>query len=166
MRLEDRLAALQAELVSLKAQGAGQARDAQVMVLASLFGLPEDRLRLVLIVAVALVVELGSSLGLYLAAGPQKGPSANSDADIIQTAERRPIGDIEDFVLSVLRPAQDGQVSLSELYSAYKQWCARNQLETLEDCQFGNCFRDLAKAIQLPQSGETFKGLALSTVGT
>lgn len=165
-RLEDRLAALQAELASLKAQGAGQARDAQVAVLSSLFSLPEERLRLVLIVAVALVVELGSSLGLYLAAGPRMGASAKSDADTIRSAERRPIGDIEDFVLAVVRPAQDGQASLWELFLAYQQWCERNQLEAIEDCQFGDRFRELAKAVQLPQSGETYRGVALGAVGT
>ncbi|MBA4130064.1 MAG: hypothetical protein C0519_01420 [Hyphomicrobium sp.] len=166
VRLEVSISALQAELASLKTQGAGQARDAQVMVLSNLFGLPEGRLRLVLIVAVALVVELGSSLGLYLAAGPQKGPSAKSDADTIRSAERRPIGDIEDFVLAVLRPAQDGEASLWELFLAYRKWCEKNQLDPIENCQFGDRFRELAKAVQLPKEGETFRGVALGAVGT
>ena len=162
VRLEGRIVALQAELTGLKAQGAGQARDAQVMVLSSLFGLPDERLRLVLIVAVALVVELGSSLGLYLAAGPQKGTSAKSDAETIPSSERRPIGDIEDFVLAVLRPAQDGQASISGLLSAYQQWCERNQLEAIDDCKFENCFQELGKAIQLPQNGGNFVGISLA----
>jgi hypothetical protein len=162
MRLEDRLAALQAELVSLKAQGAGQARDAQVMVLSNLFGLPEERLRLVLIVAVALVVELGSSLGLYLAAGPRMGANTGTKPDVSQREAPRAVGDIEEFVLAVLRPEQDGRVSISELTSAYKHWCAKNQLEAIEDCQFGDCFRELAKAIELRQSGGKLVGIGLA----
>jgi hypothetical protein len=164
VRLEVSIAALQAELASLKTQGAGQARDAQVMVLSSLFGLSEDRLRLVLIAAVALVVELGSSLGLYLAAGPRMGANTDSDSNLSQREEPPPIGDIEEFVLAMLRPAQNGQASVSELSSAYRQWCARNQLEAIEDRQFGDRFRELAKAIQLPQSGGKFVGIGLAPV--
>lgn len=162
-RLESGIAALGNELAGLKAEGAGQARDAQVSTLSGLFRLPEDQLRLALIVAVALVVELGSSLGLYLAAGPSKGPMgiASPETQCHEPDEAGPLGDIETFVLAVLRPEQGGQVSISELFLAYEQWCFRNQLEAIEECEFVDRFRRLAKAVQLPQSGEEYHGIGL-----
>lgn len=162
-RLESAIAALGNELARLKAEGAGQARDAQVSTLSGLLRLPEDQLRLALIVAVALVVELGSSLGLYLAAGPSKGPTvvASPETQCHEPDEAGPLGDIEAFVLAVLRSEQGGQVSMSELFSAYEQWCFRNQLEAIEECEFVDRFRRLAKAVQLPQHGEDYLGIGL-----
>jgi hypothetical protein len=87
---------------------------------------------------------------------------ALSDKEMSQREEPRPVGDIEEFVLAVLRPAQDGQASISELLSAYQQWCERNQLEAIEERQFVDRFRRLAKAVQLPQSGGQFSGIGLA----
>lgn len=161
-QLEGRIAASQVELAALKAQGAGQARDAQVMVLSSLFGLPEDRLRLVLILAVALVVELGSSLGLYLAAGPRNEPALGPqpDADQPKGEAALPVGDIEDFALSAIQPGQ-GQITNGQIYSAYKQWCAANQHDAMQAVEFEKRFGELAKALPLVRVGGAFQGIAL-----
>jgi hypothetical protein len=159
VRLEGRIVALQAELASLKAQGAGQARDAQVAVLSSLFSLPEDRLRLVLIVAVALVVELGSSLGLYLAAGPQKGASIDSDADVSQPEEPCPVGDIEEFILESLVPSNANAMSAQELRKAYDDWCKRQNLRPMDHSFFERQFTALAAQIGLPFRKDRYEGI-------
>jgi hypothetical protein len=161
-RLEGHIAALQAELAGLKAQGAGQARDAQVSVLSSLFGLPEDRLRLVLILAVALVVELGSSLGLYLAARPRSEPALGPlpDADQQKGDTALPVGDIEDFVLSAIQLGQ-GQITNGQLYAAYQQWCTSNQSDAIGAVEFEKRFGELAKALPLVRVGGAFQGIAL-----
>lgn len=162
-RLENALASLQDRLKQLKMQGAGQESDAQVATLSVVLALPEDRVRLALIVLVALVVELGSSLGLYLAMGPSNGPrmNINKDQDLTEASNPHPIGDIEDFVLNELIPLPGAGLSLAELQAAYVQWCKRRQFNGLNEIAFGDQFRELAVAVRLPQMDGQYRGIAL-----
>jgi hypothetical protein len=70
---EDRLAAnierIKQDIASLTERGAGQPRDAQAALVATLTGFQEDTAENILSVAVALLVELGAAFGLYLAMG-------------------------------------------------------------------------------------------------
>lgn len=68
-RLEQQIAALKAESDKLKAQGAGQDRDPQVSIVSRLFKLDENFVRNGLVIFAALLVEVGSGLGLFLATG-------------------------------------------------------------------------------------------------
>jgi hypothetical protein len=160
MHLEAGLATLEDELARLQSEGAGLVPDAQVTALSSLFGMTENRLRLALIIAVALVVELGSSLGLYLAAGPFTAPIVGLKPRQAPEAAR-PVGDIEDFVLAVLRPDQGGKISITELFTAYEQWCLRNGMDAMEEGPFETCFRELAQVVGLTEDGGAFKGIAI-----
>ena len=163
-RLESALASLQEQLKQLKSQGAGQESDAQVATLSDVLALPEDRVRLALIVLVALVVELGSSLGLYLAMGPSNNPSRTSigtDDDQAGVSNKRPAGDIEDFVLEELMPMPGAGLSLADLQAAYVQWCERRQFNGLNETAFGDQFRELAVAVRLSQMDGQYRGIAL-----
>ena len=165
-RLESALSSLQGELDRLKAQGAGQESDGQVATLSDVLTLPQDRVRLALIVLVALVVELGSSLGLYLAMGPSNGPSRPINRKDIHQAhviEERPVGDIEDFVLEELMPLPGAGLSLEELEAAYRQWCERRQFSALNETTFGDQFAALALVLRLPQMDGQYLGIALKS---
>ena len=155
----------QGELDRLKAQGAGQERDPQVAILAQLAGLSQDHVRLALIVAVALLVELGSSLGLYLASGEGalRGGRALSRQPSQDEVEARAIGDVEDFVLEGVEPMPGTQLSPAELQTAYASWCKCRQYRALEPDAFAERFAALAKAVHLPQLDGTYRGIALKT---
>lgn len=162
-RLENALASLQDQLKQLKTQGAGQNSDAQVATLSDVLALPQDRVRQALIVLVALVVELGSSLGLYLAMGPSNGlrMNINKDQYLTEASNQRPIGDIEDFVLNELIPLPGAGLSLAELQAAYVQWCERSQFIALNEPSFSDQFREMAVAVRLPQINGQYRGIAL-----
>lgn len=166
-RLSKALEARQTEMDRLKANGAGRERDPQVAILAKLFALSQDHVRLALIVAVALVVEFGSSLGLYLAGGhgtvrarrEDEQPSPPPPAEM----EARPVGDVEDFVLEELMPVPGDGLSLLDLKTAYAAWCARGQHEALEPGAFANRFAALAEAVKLRERGGQYTGIAFKT---
>jgi hypothetical protein len=163
VRLESGIAALGDDLARLKAEGAGQARDAQVSTLSGLFHLPEDQLRLALIVAVALVVELGSSLGLYLATGPFTGPIASTEPR--QKPEvARPVGDIEDFCLEALAGSSSGAMRVQDVFEAYEEWCNRQNWQPLDRGAFEQLFLALAAALGLVLENGEIQGLAPAAV--
>jgi hypothetical protein len=166
VRLEASIAALEGELARLKSEGAGLLPDAQVAALSSLFGMAEDRLRLALIIAVALVVELGSSLGLYLAAGPFTGPIAGSDPKIgpPEPEVARPVGDIEEFCLEALAASSSGAMNIHGVFGAYEEWCKRQNWQSLDRAAFEQRFLALASALGLVLRNDEVRGLAPAAV--
>lgn len=167
--LRAKIETLQGELDGLKAQGAGQERDPQVAILAKLFSLSQDRVQLMLIIAVALVVEFGSSLGLFLASGhgaaKQIPVSEPADAGQLPQPEAAPrmVGDIEDFVLQALVPMPGTSLSLAELQSAYASWCEGSDFEALRAETFAERFAALAQAIGMPSGKAGYSGIGLQT---
>ncbi len=65
-RKRPKISSLRTELKRLKKQGAGKDTDPQVSLLSNLFGQEKDKVRMALIVMAALLVEIGSGLGLFL----------------------------------------------------------------------------------------------------
>jgi hypothetical protein len=166
MRLQASIAAVEDKLARLKSEGAGLVPDSQVTALSSLSGMAEDRLSLALIVAVAVVVELGSSLGLYLAAGPFTGPIAASDKRNCRQdlGLARPVGDIEDFCLEALVASSSGAMSLQDVCDAYGEWCKRQNLRPLDRVCFEQRFTSLASALGLVLRDYEVQGLAPAPV--
>jgi hypothetical protein len=68
-RLAERVADLKAQSRRLEDQGAGREADNQAAVLARLLGLPAAKVERGLMFFLALLVEIGAALGLYLATG-------------------------------------------------------------------------------------------------
>lgn len=68
-RLSNAIEKLKAESERLKGQGAGQDKDPQVSIISRLFKLDESFVRNALVIFAALLVEVGSGLGLFLATG-------------------------------------------------------------------------------------------------
>jgi len=159
----------QGELDRLKAQGAGQGRDPQASVLAKLSTMPEDNVRLALIVVVALVVEFGSSLGLYLATGhaavvSRRVERAQEDLPGViapPLIRLRPQGAVEDFCLQALLPSRKGSLRGEQLYIGYQAWCESCRFDPLVREEFLEVFRQLAAEVNISQVGDAYSGIAL-----
>lgn len=170
-QLETAVQALTSEAKALRDGGAANDADPQVTLLARIFGVPEDRVRLALIVVVALLVEIGASLGLFLATGHgparQKTHAEDSSNEISVASapaepanDDRPLGSVEDFVLEALVPAS-GRLDEQELLRAYLSWCAKRGFDTLSEEEFADLFNQLAEAVGIRRLGSTYQSIAI-----
>lgn len=133
--------------------------DPQVSLLGKVSGLAEDRVQLALIIAVALLVELGSSLGLFLASSV-----AQSRARVPSEGIEKPkpnIGCVEEFCLQKLERASQRTVPLSKILSAYRDWCQANEFEPLSDADFRVRFAALTDHLPLHLKGNAVHGIGV-----
>lgn len=160
--LAEMIAALQSETTKLREAGAGLERDPQVSLLSRIFAQEQDKVRLALIIVVALLVEIGSSLGLFLATGHGARATPEVRADNAEPDGPRPVGSVEDFCLEALAPDRDGALTLQELFAAYSVWCAERGYAGLELEEFGPAFASLSEAVKLGQHKGKYRGIALA----
>ncbi|MBA2125690.1 hypothetical protein DLM45_05555 [Hyphomicrobium methylovorum] len=160
-RLSVQIGSLQLESVRLRESGAGQDSDPQSSLLSRITGQKPEPVRLALTIAVALLVEIGASLGLFLASGHNSplGPSS----PILQQA--KPAGCIEEFCLEALTAAPHSALSMEEILRAYEAWCASKGLTASDVDTVSEVFAAIALAIPLPYDGKAYRGLALSGSG-
>lgn len=165
------IAALQAQATKLRDEGAGLDRDPQVALLSRIVGQEQDKVRLALIVIVALLVELGSSLGLFLATKHREGEVRKEETSNPTTSsptlalEPGPLGSVEDFCLEALAASENGAISMERLLTAYRAWCAAHGFSSMADTEFSETFEALATTIGLNQEVNTFAGI-IATFGT
>lgn len=153
-RLSSAIAALEVEAENLRQQGSGLDSDPQVTLLARISGLGAEPVRLALIVAVAVLVEIGASLGLFLASGHSvPGRKAEPDSDAA-------IGSIEDFCLTGLAPAPGRVIGGVVLYESYKDWCQSEGCQPLKAASFARKFADLATAAGIAADSAGYCGIA------
>ncbi len=157
-RLRSELAAAQeseilsAHIISLQAQSgklrenrAEQDIDPQVSLLSRITGRDVESVQLTLTIAVALLVEIGASLGLFLASGHRAGLQSRCATP----AANKPIGSIEDFCLKGLIPMKGANFSLKTLFMGYQQWCKDGGLQALPEAIFRREFDLLCGAVGL-----------------
>lgn len=156
--------ALRGELRDLPQEGGGygtndRSADPQVSLLAKISGLAEDRVQLILIVAVALLVELGSSIGLFLASSvaTEPQPASTDELDNVQAN----FGCVEEFCLQKLERAPDQTAPLSKVLSAYRNWCQANELQPLSDADFRGRFAALTDHLPLHLKGNAVHGIGV-----
>ena len=90
-RLEDLLTAKEAEAEQLRGTGTGLASDPQAKALASSIGLDEGQVQRGLMALLAIVIEVASGLGVFLALGDGLGTKAKSEAvETDDGAEQQP----------------------------------------------------------------------------
>jgi len=161
-RLTIKLAGLQTEAKALRAQGAGQDSDPQTSLLSRITGQEPEPVRLALTIAVALLVEIGASLGLFLASG-YNVPVRVQPSDATAEAPDVPkVGWVEDFCLEALIPLKGAALSMSELLDAYREWCAGHAVLPLDAAEFAATFEALAGAIGLPRDAGGYRGIAIA----
>lgn len=164
-RLASVSANLQSQAQHLRESGAGQDRDPQVALLSRIFGQAPEPVRLALIIAVALLVEIGASLGLFLASGHSGTTRAKPEMaarSAPDPATSRPPGSVEDFCLEALAPAKGGALALSDLFPAYQAWCAGQGFAALAEADFVTTFERLARDVGLGLEEGSFCGIAIA----
>lgn len=153
-RLSFEIAALQAQAERLRQQGSGEENDPQVTLVSRISGFGEEPVRLALIVAVALLVEIGASLGLFLASGHSLAArEAAPGCDI-------PSGSIVYFCLTGLVPAKGRVVAEAALYESYRDWCQAEGCAALDAARFARDFADLAKSVGIACDASGYRGIA------
>jgi hypothetical protein len=152
------------------APGGMASGDVQLDVLQSLARLalwpvPRRTLEVILSVLVALLIELGSGLGLYLATTPWRSREGEGTVRVFSRPQRRKMkdaamdGQVDEFMLDMVEPAPEGEVSNGDLYLAYRIWCDEKALAALSREQFKSRFAELAKVVQLRMSGTQGRGV-------
>lgn len=129
---------------------------AQVKTLQSILSLSSETLNLFLTILIAVLVEVGSSLGPYLSLGflinrAKKTKNTN-----------KPVGLIEDFCLICLVSEREGKISNKRLYQAYVDWCGKEGFTALKEQAFFKAFEKLAKDVGIPREKGAFKQIALA----
>lgn len=154
-RLSIQIATLQTERAELRANGPEQDGDPQTSLLSRVTGQEPDTVRLALIIAVALLVEIGASLGLFLTSGhsaPKRANAPEGDGAV---------GSVEDFCLEALVPSKAGGLAQSALYGGYQTWCARDNRTPLKPDAFTAAFTELADAVGISRGPGGWGGIAL-----
>lgn len=158
-RLSSLIAALQSEGTMLRKDGAGQDSDPQVSLLSGITGQKPEPVRLALTIAVALLVEIGASLGLFLASNHSV---RNAAAETVPT---KPKGCVEAFCLEALASAPNSSLTMDELAFGYQMWCASKDRAATDAAAFQTTFECIAEAIGLPKEHAGYRGIALAGNG-
>lgn len=160
-RLSDQIATLQAESATLRENGAGQDSDPQTSLLSRITGQKSEPVRLALTIAVALLVEIGASLGLFLASGHLARPVLAASALPAEMAA----GCVEEFCLEALTAAPRASLTMDELLGAYQAWCTTKNVRALDAAAFRSAFAAIAKAIGLAQDDAAYREIELAGKG-
>ncbi len=147
-QLQRRIETLRKELASAEGKPL-QEQDPQLSLLARLTALDVTRTRDLLIVILAMLLELGSSFGLFLCmqsyrSGQLSVENKPSEPALDQTRDPQNTcnsDDIEDFLKSNIEAEADARLDGSALYSAYTRWAHELGGMPLSQTSFGNWLR-------------------------
>lgn len=167
-KLQKQSQTLKEKIARLRSNGAETDSDPQVSLLSRIFGQSSESVRLTLTIVVALLVELGSSLGLYLSAShsPVRKQQITDATEKQDDSREAAIGEIEDFCLACLKAEEHSAVSLHQAFACYQTWCSSNHYEALELDMFSKKFHHvLAKEVGIPFSAGKYQGITLNGSG-
>lgn len=185
--IDKTLQSLERQAAVQKSRGAGGESDPQVSVIARLLSQERGAVKIGLIIAAALLVELGSGLGLWLAVGhsdrvrPSKRDPSHTVSHVsperISTTTSKPMiaaamppahslayGDVLDFCVARLQPSSRGGLTLLGLYRGYETWCQERKLQTLGQDEFGAAFEILREAWGIETDGDRYPGIRVGIV--
>lgn len=146
-RLSATIADLRQKLADQDADSASTSADPQVDAVKRLAGVwnPEVDGKAIgfgLSLLLALFVEFGSGLGLFIATTPFRNrEKAQSGPE--------PVGAVDAFVLEALEPKVNGEVRARALYAAYRHWCAKRSTTAMPRTEFKEAFADIARAVNV-----------------
>ncbi|GJL98741.1 MAG: hypothetical protein DHS20C07_04210 [Methyloligella sp.] len=128
---------------------------AQLKLLSHFLPLSHERLEVIMTILIALLVELGASLGLYLSLNHQRKEQLKT------IIAHPPVGLIEDFCLNCLLPKPNGALNENELFNAYLSWCEKEGFAALEGKAFKSAFGTLALDVGIPISENNYQQIEL-----
>lgn len=167
-KLEQRAAIIRAKLGDVHGASVAKEVDAQSALLASLSGVKAEQIQTALTILIALLVEIGASIGFYVAfsywrifdgqypaaanpviaaapaalvpASPQRAP----DAEVFEIPQAAlPKRDVELFFEERVAREDGSSVKTSELYDEYFSWCEVNSKQCLVQPMFFRQFNEL-----------------------
>lgn len=123
-RTEDAVRQLRINLERGAGEGARAAPDAQVDAIkrfaaALRHNISESQIGFLLSVLLALLVELGSGLGLYVATTPWR----RTAKDVHIRTGAPTVGPVEAFMLETIEPRTGAELTVADLHHAYLRWC-------------------------------------------
>lgn len=183
VRIGREIQAIEKQIAGLRTRGAGGESDPQVAILARLLHQERDAVKTSLVIGAALLVELGSGLGLWLALGHSDRPSrrgqeragvpalhataAVSLAEQAVPALPAPASraeavasDVKQFCLERLVPTDHGGLTFLALYRDYQNWARLRDAEVVDRAVFETDFLEIASLLQLERDGNRFVGVS------
>lgn len=97
-------------------------------------------------VLLALFIELGSGLGLFVSTTPWRHADKIASPEPPNEAGVR-TGKVEVYVLDHLEPDPQGEVRMSELYASYQKWCWGRGYIAHSKVEFRRQFADIAREV-------------------
>lgn len=180
-RLLEELATIEGKIANLEERGVGREADHQVALLAMLLDQERGTIRNGLVVAVAILVELGSGLGLWLALGHSDQPRdraghdtragslvstpAPTSAALEQTPKASMLpapsivpstGAVIDFALERVQRSRSGGVTLFGIFRGYEVWCRDRDLQVMARADFEREFVVMAEQWGIPCEGDRY----------
>lgn len=180
-RLDGELKDLSTLIETLRKRGAGGEVDAQVSVIARLLSVPDQgAVRNALVVFAALLVELGSSFGLWLALGHSVGglrregqapplqpdevpppvlterPATLPAPAVVIEPPVRQCGEVVDYMVERVFPSPDSGLTLFALYRDYRSWCERVGCAAVGTGDFEREFIEVAAEANIVRDGDRF----------
>jgi hypothetical protein len=173
-RLKEKIANLRIQEKDLTSSGAGQEADGQLRALAAMFRREVGEMSLALAVLMALVIEAGSSLGLFVATGHNLGPlrvaTREEDREKQQPELGRSIAEntgpesdlphtltVEEFWMQRLFPALGQKTAFTDIFEDYRACCSEQGCEALKEQELEEAFTTICRQIGL----KTERGFAL-----
>jgi hypothetical protein len=129
---------------------------AQLKLLSHFLPFSHERLEVVMTILIALLVELGASMGLYLSLSHQRKEQPKTNKALPS------VGLIEDFCLNCLLHKPDGELNENELFDAYLSWCDKEEFAALEEQAFKSAFGTLAIDVGIPVSEHNYQQIELA----
>ena len=175
-KLEARIAVTRAKLETLPRDAIIASADPQAEVLAKLTGQDNATVQLALIILVAILVEVGSSLGLYVAFSQWNiydrrnalvlgNAKETADADASAPRLVAPETDVERFNRERIVPADGSHLTATALYEDYCGWCEIHSKEPMALPTFGRQFGDLGVQKAKINGRIRYIGIRLAGVG-
>ena len=159
-RRRQRLETLRERAIALRKGGAGEGTPADVQAhfigraIAAVTGATASigLIQLVLVAFVALVLEVGSSLGLYVALGTHRPPQPNQ----VPTA-----GDVLQYCVERFQPRPQAALPMAEAFQDYAAWCSRTGVAPLPPDRFHAALVRIAAEQQVTRSRDCLHHIAL-----
>ncbi|WP_414462360.1 hypothetical protein [Hyphomicrobium sp. DY-1] len=110
----------------------------------------KDDIGFVLSFLLAMFVELGSGIGLYVSTTPWRGKEkkpnqADEKAAAGAAVKLKPFGEVETYALEQLDVDERGEVPIGEIYLDYLVWCRVKDFMAYGRVEFGKKFAELAR---------------------
>ncbi len=138
-RLDGEVRKVRSRIDKLREDGAGDlaTADAQADVLARAIGLLTGRtidegwMRLAVVILLGLLLEVGSSCGLYVALGSHALPPSRKEAreGEDEIGEASESGDVGNYCEARLTTEQGGRLTMGKVFEDYAAWCGANGAE-------------------------------------